>query len=175
METKHGEARANETNLPQVDIESYRLHHNQDKLTKVYVPTNTVPLFDVAAQVNVDGAAEKEFGKAFNTTQGVKHDQGKARYDLLPPEALAGLAEILGYGAAKYAPHNWRKGMDWSRVFAAAQRHVWAYWTGEDTDPESGLPHIDHALCCLAFLSAYQKAGLGTDDRNNLLESLRAR
>lgn len=108
-------------------------------------------------------------------TQGVKHDQGKARYDLLPPEALAGLAEILGYGAAKYAPHNWRKGMNWSRVFAAAQRHVWAYWTGEDTDPESGLPHIDHALCCLAFLSAYQKAGLGTDDRNNLLESLRAR
>ena len=149
METKHGEARARifaDTNTPQINIEDYRLP-----------PTK--------------GLCVPEIPQA----GGVKHDQGKPRYDLLPPEALAGLADILGYGAAKYAPHNWRKGMDWSRVFAAAQRHVWAFWTGEDLDPESGLPHIDHAMCCLAFLSAYQKAGLGTDDRNNLLESLRAR
>jgi hypothetical protein len=44
-------------------------------------------------------------------------------------------------------------------------RHVFAFARGEDIDPDSGLPHLDHAACCILFLSSYQKTGTGNDDR----------
>lgn len=96
---------------------------------------------------------------------GTKDDAGKPRMDLLPFDAVEGVARVLGYGAAKYAPRNWEKGMVWGRLIAAALRHLFAFALGEDRDPESGLPHLDHAACCILFLSAYQKRGVGTDDR----------
>lgn len=96
---------------------------------------------------------------------GVKFDDDKPRYDLIPPEALEGLAKVLTFGAKKYAPRNWEKGMLWGRVFGAAMRHLWAWWRGENTDPETGLSHLDHAACCIAFLQAYEVRKTGTDDR----------
>ena len=44
---------------------------------------------------------------------GVKFDEGKARYDLIPPEGPYAVATILEYGAKKYAARNWEQGMDW--------------------------------------------------------------
>lgn len=61
--------------------------------------------------------------------------------------------------------HNWRKGFEWTRLIASASRHLMAILKGEDTDPESGLPHVDHLMCCVAFLSSHQKLGYGKDDR----------
>ena len=55
--------------------------------------------------------------------------------------------------------------MDWSRVFAALQRHMWAWWGGEDKDPETGMSHLYHAATNLAFLIAYHKRSVGNDDR----------
>lgn len=95
----------------------------------------------------------------------VKLDIDKPRLDLLPWHAVEGAARVLTYGAAKYAPHNWAKGMAWSRLQAAARRHLVAFSKGENVDSESGLPHLDHAVCCLMFLSEYQKTAGGTDDR----------
>jgi hypothetical protein len=85
----------------------------------------------------------------------VKNDSAKPRTDLLPSKPLLAVSEVLRFGAQKYAEHNWRKGMDWSRLHGAALRHLLAFADGEDLDPESGLPHIDHALCCLLFLSEF--------------------
>jgi hypothetical protein len=62
------------------------------------------------------------------------------------------LARVLTFGAKKYAAHNWRKGIVYSRLFDALQRHLWAWWSGEEIDPESGESHLDHAACCLMFL-----------------------
>lgn len=95
----------------------------------------------------------------------VKTDADKVRLDLLSTPAIIGMGAVLTYGAQKYVEHNWRKGMHWSRLVAAAMRHLFAFAGGEDIDPESGWPHLDHALCCLMFLSEYQKTGIGTDDR----------
>lgn len=97
--------------------------------------------------------------------EGKKNDQGKNRLELLPVLALEGLARVLTFGAQKYDDWNWAKGMKWSRLQGAALRHIFAFIRGENDDPESGLPHLDHAQCCISFLSQYQKAGLGTDDR----------
>jgi hypothetical protein len=98
--------------------------------------------------------------------EGVKYDQNKVRFDLLPAEFLFGTSEVLTYGAAKYGVRNWEKGMSWGRVFAALMRHMWAWWRGEKLDPETKMPHLWHASCCLAFLIAYEARGVGTDDRN---------
>ncbi len=97
--------------------------------------------------------------------EGRKDDAAKPRYDLLPPEFLEGTAAVLTYGAAKYAPRNWENGMAWGRVFAALMRHMWAWWRGQKFDPESGLPHLSHAACCIAFLMAFEARGAGKDDR----------
>lgn len=81
-----------------------------------------------------------------------KHDDGKPRCDLLPPAALLRVADVLGFGARKYAPHAWREVPDGHRRYlAAALRHVFARMRGERLDPESGLPHLAHAACCLLF------------------------
>ena len=99
---------------------------------------------------------------------GVKHDQGKLPYDLIPPELLESVAKVLQFGANKYSARNWEKGMSWGRVFSALMRHMWAWWRGEKADPETGFSHLEHAACCIAFLVAYEQRKVGTDDRPQL-------
>ena len=106
---------------------------------------------------------------------GRKDDAGKPRMDLIPPEVMFALATVLGFGAVKYADRNWEKGMSWGRVFGALMRHLWAWWGGQgpttksfafgDLDAETGFSHLWHALCCIAFLVAYEERGAGEDDR----------
>jgi hypothetical protein len=88
---------------------------------------------------------------------GRKDDSDKIRMDLLDPLALEGLSAVLTFGAKKYAAHNWRGGISYSRLLAALLRHTFAIMRCEDIDPESGLPHIDHVGCCWMFLSAHMK------------------
>lgn len=84
---------------------------------------------------------------------GSKFDNGKLRYDLIPPGALVSLAAVLGYGAEKYSPDGWRAVPDAkARYTAAMMRHFEAWRLGEKADPESLLPHLGHALCNLVFL-----------------------
>lgn len=106
---------------------------------------------------------------------GVKYDEGKVRMDLLPPELLFAVADILTFGANKYAARNWEQGMRWGKVFAALMRHLWAWWGGKtltktnflfgELDVETGRSHLWHAGCCLAFLIAYEERSIGEDDR----------
>jgi len=98
-------------------------------------------------------------------TSGVKFDTDKLPMHLLPPELLAGTAAVLDFGARKYTPRNWELGMEWHRPYSALMRHMWAWWGGEDFDPETGLLHTWHAACCIAFLMAYEQRKIGTDDR----------
>lgn len=82
----------------------------------------------------------------------VKHDDGKPRPDLLPPGSILGASAVFAFGARKYSPWNWRGGIQVSRLLAATLRHLFAFSAGNDLDPESGLPHLDHALCSLMML-----------------------
>ena len=78
---------------------------------------------------------------------------------------IIGMATVLGDGAEKYDDRNWENGAEWGRYFAALQRHLWAFWGGEDVDPETKRSHLWHASCCLAFLVAYEAREIGTDNR----------
>ena len=97
--------------------------------------------------------------------EGRKDDAGKRPFDLVAPEFLNGLTDVLAFGAAKYGSRNWEAGMNWSRPFAALMRHMWDWWRGEKADPETGKSHLWHAACCLMFLVAYEARSAGTDDR----------
>lgn len=97
--------------------------------------------------------------------QGIKHDQGKLQWNLLPLHLMSGMVRVLMFGAKKYAPWNWRKGMPWSQPYNALQRHLTAFMAGDDTDPETGESHLDHAMCCLLFLRSYVQERPEMDDR----------
>lgn len=97
-----------------------------------------------------------------------KFDNGKPQIGLLPASAITAAARVMGKGREKYGPHNWRSGMDWSRLIDAALRHIFAFADGQDVDDGEGGSnelHLANAICCLAFLIEYYERGLGTDDR----------
>lgn len=98
-------------------------------------------------------------------TEGLKFDANKSRYDLIPPEIEEAIAKVLTFGTVKYGERNWELGMKWGRPYAALRRHMAAWWSGEDNDPETGMPHTWHAACCIAFIVAFEARGTGTDDR----------
>lgn len=103
--------------------------------------------------------------KELNENEGSKFDEGKIRYDLIDAYALHELAKIYTHGSLKYADNNWRKGFKWSRIFGAMMRHAWAFWRGEDIDPESGHPHLASvAWTCFTLLN-FSKYNIGEDDR----------
>lgn len=100
---------------------------------------------------------------------GKKFDDKKLMLDLIPPEAIDALGEVLTYGESKYGRYNWSKGIVYSRLFAAIMRHLWAYWKGENLDSESGISHLKHAFCNIAFLITYTERGIeGLDDRYDI-------
>ena len=83
---------------------------------------------------------------------GVKYDGEKPKMHLLPPKAINEVAKVLTFGAQKYDEENWRKLEDLqSRYSSGALRHIFAHLDSEDLDPESGLSHLAHAICCLLF------------------------
>lgn len=91
--------------------------------------------------------------RCYEHAPGRKDDSDKLRWDLLPWLGARAVVAVLTYGARKYSPGNWRRVSEpRDRYFAAAQRHVTAWWGGEKVDPESGELHLAHAICCLLFL-----------------------
>jgi hypothetical protein len=100
-----------------------------------------------------------------DAAEGRKDDAGKARYDLIPGDALDEIAKLYGLGAVKYADRDWERGMRWGRVFAAMMRHAWAWWRGEKLDPENGQHHLASVAWCALGLLSYELRGVGKDDR----------
>lgn len=125
--------------------------------------TQTAPLPRLAT---LPEAVSKLRGPAVDLKrEGVKHDTQKPRLDLIPTEAIVEIAKVLTFGAIKYDEWNWARGMKWSRVIGAAERHIGAFKGGEDIDPETGLSHIAHAACNLMFLLFYEQHRRDNDDR----------
>ena len=92
--------------------------------------------------------------------QKIKADAGKLKLSLVPTEIIRAIARVRMYGNAKYpegGPDNW-KSVENQRYRDALLRHVLLYI--EDpygVDEESGLPHLEHVACNIAFLCEKQK------------------
>lgn len=87
----------------------------------------------------------------------LKHDKGKSRYSLVPPRALEGIANILTFGAEKYAANSWQDIEDTERYMDAMIRHIEAVRMGEVYDKESGLQHMAHVATNAMFLFEFNE------------------
>lgn len=96
---------------------------------------------------------------------GARYNDGKPAFELIPLYLLEGEARVWDYGRRKYAPWNWAKGMPWSVPFACAMRHLAAWQRGEELDPESGFPHLDHIACNIRMLQLFARTYPEGDDR----------
>lgn len=118
-------------------------------------PMETVPPTPLPPGLQAWG--ESIAGSAASTPAGAKHDAGKVRAGLLVkdfPHALTAVARVATFGAQKYAAHSWKTvpGAE-ERYHDALHRHTLAKYSGEISDPESGLPHAAHiAWNALALL-----------------------
>ena len=99
--------------------------------------------------------------------KGLRYNEGKTRYDLVPAFAQEEYAKVLTVGATKYKPRNWEDGMAWSKVLASMERHLAAIKSGEDFDQETGILHSAHIMCNAAFLTEYYKICPEGDDRSH--------
>lgn len=100
------------------------------------------------------GEIEVQYGPALK--EGVKYDSSKPPMALLPSAPLVEISKVLDHGKQKYAAHNWRMGIDYSRLYSATQRHLSSWNEGEDTDTESKLNHLAHAACDILFLLEFE-------------------
>ncbi len=86
-------------------------------------------------------------------TVGIKHDQGKLNWALMPFTVIGEIVKVLMFGANQYGINNWQKLENpRERFFSALMRHMTAWQSGEVRDRESGLSHLSHAGCNLIFL-----------------------
>ena len=86
-------------------------------------------------------------------TVGVKYDEDKPCYTLIPPNSLRGMADVLTFGAKKYKAESWKTVPEaQKRYLDALYRHLEAYRSGELVDEETGLHHMSHIMCNAAFV-----------------------
>ena len=102
--------------------------------------------------------------------EGVKYDSEKLRYDLLPPECIREIVEILTLGAKKYEDENWKKVDNAKdRYYAALMRHLEAWREGEKIDRESGKRHLAHMASNAIFLLWFD---INDDKEDSFVRSL---
>lgn len=98
-------------------------------------------------------------------TDGLKHDGGKLRLDLVPPELIEAVGAVMTHGAEKYGEGSYRK-VEPKRYRAALMRHICKWLKNPyGKDEDSGLPHLWHIACNVAFLIELDKE----DETNSYL------
>lgn len=91
---------------------------------------------------------------AQNKSGAAREKMNQDPYDLVPfQEITDAYVRVAEFGAKKYAPWNWSKGIARIQLCCSLLRHTFAFIRGEDRDPESGLMHTDHILWNAASLA----------------------
>jgi hypothetical protein len=99
---------------------------------------------------------------------GTRHNTGKLRYSLLPPNVLLEVIKVLEMGATKYGESNWKKGLPYSEIINSLERHLGQFKLLQDTDEESKLSHIAHLVANGIFLLYFiLNDRLDLDDRKD--------
>ncbi|HRF70620.1 MAG TPA: DUF5664 domain-containing protein [Candidatus Pelethenecus sp.] len=96
----------------------------------------------------------KDSGKRIKFKSGFNRDvqEGKPRYDLIPPELLKRLADLYARGAVKYGDDNWKKATtpeEINRFKASAFRHFMD-WISDSNKEE------DHAVATIWNIISYE-------------------
>lgn len=104
----------------------------------------------------------------------MKHDQDKPNFSLVPMQILTDIARVREFGLKKYKdPNNW-KNVSIDRYTSAAMRHLIAFIEDPDsTDLESGLSHMSHVACNVAFICALLDQNKPQPDKPQPLDLLK--
>lgn len=104
-----------------------------------------------------------------------RHNAGKSPLSMIleARHALDGMAGVLAFGAEKYARGNWHKGLYHADICDSMLRHISAYLSGEDIDPESGKPHVDHIFTNAMFLAEGYRTHPELDNRSEELKRVK--
>ena len=97
----------------------------------------------------------------------IKFDTSKPDISLIPYIALQAEAKAFAIGETKYGRYNYCKGHLSSQLVAAAQRHLLAWFDGEENDPIDGQPHLGSVRACCAMILRQQELGTLKDNRYN--------
>ena len=93
--------------------------------------------------------------------QTIKADLGKPRVTLVPLEIIKDMARLREYGLAKYGDSEGWKAVEVERYRDALFRHLISYIENPTgIDDESGMPHLWHVACNVAFLCELEKENL---------------
>jgi hypothetical protein len=98
----------------------------------------------------------------------LRYNKGKRKWSLIHFKSLEPMIEALEYGAQKYAPENWKKGLDKKEILESLQRHLAALFDGENIDPESNVHHIGLIMCNAMFYSYFDNLDSEKEKVNNL-------
>ena len=94
------------------------------------------------------------------------YGEAKPKLSDTPPIGIRELGKVHSMGAEKYGRFNWREhSVSASVYYDAAWRHLSAWFEGENTDPESGLPHLAHVMACMNILLDADEHGKLNDNR----------
>lgn len=90
--------------------------------------------------------------------QDIKADAGKPQLTLVPRQIIFDIASVREYGLKKYGEKESWKRVEIERYRDSAFRHFMAYLDNpQGMDEESGLPHLSHLACNIAFLCELEK------------------
>lgn len=93
-------------------------------------------------------------------SEGIKCDDSKLRYDLVPSKPFEELVKVLTFGANKYSPNNWQLVEPARpRYSAALMRHFELWRQGEQFDKETHIHHLAHVACNALFLTWFDLTG----------------
>lgn len=89
----------------------------------------------------------------------VRHNEDKLRVDLIPPKFIEEVARVFTFGAKKYSPNNWKGFNEQQKeeIIGSLLRHILEFQKGNKLDSESGLHHLAHAACNIAFILYFEE------------------
>lgn len=107
----------------------------------------------------------KDSGKRQEFKSGAVRDiqEGKGRYDLIPPMCIERLAKHYEHGGIKYGEDNWTKGMPLKRYLDSLIRHAYKLLAGMDDEDHAS------AIAWNAFAFMYTEDQI---EKGNLPEEL---
>ena len=123
---------------------------------------------DIARANNIElihSYSEDPTPNTYSGDQTAKADAGKPELTLVPTGITWAIAQVRMYGNKKYHDHdNWKQ-VEPQRYRDAAYRHFLKYIEDPTSvDEESGIPHLHHLACNIAFLIEMEKENA---DKNN--------
>ena len=83
----------------------------------------------------------------------LRFNEGKPQWGLVHFQSLVPMVQVLEFGDKKYAPEDWKKGLDKKQILESMMRHLAKLMDGEEIDPESGLHHMGHIQCNAMFFN----------------------